>query len=48
MRWVAALVLLVSLLFVSLSACRGEAPVSDLDDVESTLNSIESDINQPG
>ena len=43
MRWVAALVLLVTL-----TACRGEAPVSDLDDVESTLNSIESDINQPG
>ena len=43
MRWVAALVLLVSL-----TACRGEAPVSDLDDVESTLNSIESEINQPG
>ena len=43
MRWVAALVLLVSL-----TACRGEAPVSDIDDVESTLNSIESDINQPG
>ncbi|MFD5824794.1 hypothetical protein [Lentzea sp. NPDC060358] len=43
MRWVAALVLLVSL-----TACRGEAPPSDLDDVESTLNSIESDINQPG
>ncbi|MFD9704367.1 hypothetical protein [Lentzea sp. NPDC059081] len=43
MRWVAALVLLVSL-----TACRSEAPVSDLDDVESTLNSIESDINQPG
>ena len=43
MRWV-ALVLLV----LSLTACRGEAPVSDLDDVESTLNSIESDINQPG
>ncbi|WP_281252550.1 hypothetical protein [Lentzea kentuckyensis] len=43
MRWIAALVLLVSL-----TACRGEAPVSDLDDVESTLNSIESDINQPG
>lgn len=43
MRWVAALVLLVSL-----TACRGDAPVSDLDDVESTLNSIESDLNQPG
>ena len=43
MRWIAALVLLVSL-----TACRGEAPMSDLDDVESTLNSIESDINQPG
>ncbi|WP_269083635.1 hypothetical protein [Lentzea aerocolonigenes] len=39
----AALVLLVSL-----TACRGEAQVPDLDDVESTLNSIESDINQPG
>ncbi|MET8762284.1 hypothetical protein [Lentzea sp. NPDC004782] len=43
MRWVLAAVLLVSL-----TACRGEAPASDLDDVESTLNSIESDINQPG
>ncbi|SFR24259.1 hypothetical protein SAMN04488564_107376 [Lentzea waywayandensis] len=43
MRWVAAAVLLLTL-----TACRGEAPVSDLDDVESTLNSIESDINQPG
>ncbi|MCP2200702.1 hypothetical protein [Lentzea flava] len=43
MRWIA-----LALLVVSLTACRGEAPVSDLDDVESTLNSIESDINQPG
>ena len=43
MRWLAVLALLASL-----TACRGEAPVSDLDDVESTLNSIESDINQPG
>jgi hypothetical protein len=42
-RWVAALVLLVSL-----TACRGEAPVSDLDAVESTLNTIESEIDQPG
>jgi hypothetical protein len=42
-RWAAAVVLLFAL-----TACRGEAPVSDLDDVESTLNSIESDINQPG
>lgn len=42
-RWIVALALLLSL-----TACRGEAPVSDLDDVESTLNSIESDINQPG
>jgi hypothetical protein len=46
-RWLAAAALLLSL-SVSLAACRGEAPVSDLDDVESTLNSIESDINQPG
>ena len=43
MRWLIAL-----LLVASLAACRGEEPVSDLDDVESTLNSIESDINQPG
>lgn len=43
MRWLAVLALLLSL-----TACRGEAPVSDIDDVESTLNSIESDINQPG
>ncbi|WP_267900110.1 MULTISPECIES: hypothetical protein [Lentzea] len=43
MRWVAA-----ALLVVSLTACRGETPAPDLDDVESTLNSIESDINQPG
>ena len=43
MRWLAA-----ALLVLSLTACRGEEPVSDLDDVESTLNSIESDINQPG
>ncbi|SES12179.1 MULTISPECIES: hypothetical protein [Lentzea] len=43
MRWVAALVLLVSL-----TACRSEEPSPDLDDVESTLNSIESDLNQPG
>jgi hypothetical protein len=41
-RWVAAVVLLFAL-----TACRGEEPVPDLDDVESTLNSIESDINQP-
>jgi hypothetical protein len=37
-----------ALLLLSLAACRGEAPASDLDDVESTLNSIESDLNQPG
>lgn len=43
MRWVAAAVLLFAL-----TACRGEEPAPDLDDVESTLNSIESDINQPG
>jgi hypothetical protein len=42
-RWLAA-----ALLALSLTACRGEAPASDLDDVESTLNSIESEINQPG
>jgi hypothetical protein len=42
-RWVAALVLLVSL-----TACRSEEPPPDLDDVEATLNSIESDLNQPG
>jgi hypothetical protein len=42
-KWVAA-----ALLVLALTACRGEAPVSDLDDVESTVNSIESDINQPG
>ncbi|WP_255353443.1 hypothetical protein [Nocardia sp. NRRL S-836] len=43
MRWVLAAVLLVSL-----TACRGEEPASDLDAVESTLNSVESEINQPG
>lgn len=35
-------------LLASLTACQGEEPVPDLDAVESTLNSIESDINQPG
>jgi hypothetical protein len=43
-RWLAV----VLVLSVSLTACRGEAPVADLDDVESMLNGIESDINQPG
>ncbi|WP_285645227.1 hypothetical protein [Lentzea sp. NBRC 102530] len=43
MRWLAAVVLLFAL-----TACRGEEAPTDLDDVESTLNSIESDLNQPG
>ncbi|MGZ3147745.1 hypothetical protein ACVDFE_38300 [Lentzea chajnantorensis] len=35
-------------LLVSLTACRGEEPALDLDAVESTLNSIESEIDQLG